>query len=141
VFDAEPVTFLSKPIQENKLYAAIDKATEMLKDQSKAVVNIAEFGGKINRIPVSEIVCLETGNRCCNVYLENKTMIESPAKLKDIMTLLPDYFIFTHQSYACNLNKVKSFSKEEGVLLTNDLLIPVSRRHYKSVKETISLHI
>jgi DNA-binding LytR/AlgR family response regulator len=57
------------------------------------------------------------------------------------MTGMPDYMIMIHQSFACNINKVKSFSKEEGITVSDGACIPVSRRHYKSVKESIALHI
>lgn len=140
VFDADPVYFLSKPIKDDKLYAAVDKAIEMVSTQEISVLTV-NAGGKVHRIMVNEIVYMEIGHRSCKFYLDDNSCVEANIKLSDVMAQLPDYFIFTHQSFACNVNKIKSFSKEDGIEMMSGQLVPVSRRHYKKVKEAISLHI
>lgn len=141
VFDADPVYFLSKPIQDDKLYAAINKSIELLDNQTVSKITVSAIGGKVYRIPVNEILYMETGYRSCKIILEDGNCVETGSKLSDMMTHMPDNFIFTHQSFACNLNKIKSFSKEDGIYLTTGHNVPVSRRHYKKVKELIALYI
>lgn len=141
VFDADPVYFLSKPIRQDKLYAAIDKAIEIVKNQTVSMVTVKAAGGKVHRIAINEIVYMETGHRSCKVFLDDGRCIEVPIKLSEMMAQLPECFIFTHQSFACNINKVKSFSKEDGIDMANGQNVPVSRRHYKKVKELISMNI
>lgn len=140
VFDADPVYFLSKPIKDQKLYAAVDKAIEMVNTQEVSVLTV-NAGGKVHRIMVSEIVYMEIGHRSCKFYMDDGSCVEANIKLSEVMAQLPDHFIFTHQSFACNLNKIKSFSKEDGIEMIMGQMVPVSRRHYKKVKEAISLHI
>lgn len=140
VFDADPVYFLSKPIKDEKLYAAVDKAIEMVSTQEIKVLTV-NAGGKVHRIMVSEIVYMEIGHRSCKFYMDDGSCVEANIKLSDVMAQLPDHFIFTHQSFACNVNKIKSFSKEDGIEMIMGQQVPVSRRHYKKVKEAISLQI
>lgn len=141
VFDADPVYFLSKPIKDDKLYAAINKTIELLHSQTASVITVTALGGKVYRIPVNDILYMETGYRSCKIFLEDGSCVETGNKLSDMMAHMPENFIFTHQSFACNLNKIKSFSKEEGIDLMTGHNVPVSRRHYKKVKEVISLYI
>ncbi len=141
VFDADPVYFLSKPIKDEKLYAAINKTIELVKNQTVSMVTVTAIGGKVFRIPVNDIVYMETGYRSCKIFLEDGSCVETGNKLSDVMSNMPEHFIFTHQSFACNLNKIKSFSKEDGINMTTGHNVPVSRRHYKQVKELISLYI
>ena len=141
VFDADPVYFLSKPIKDDKMYAAINKSIELLDNQTVSTITVSAIGGKVYRISVDEILYMETGYRSCKIFLEDGSCVETGSKLSDMMAHMPEYFIFTHQSFACNLNKIKSFSKEEGINLITGHNVPVSRRHYKKVKEVISLYI
>lgn len=141
VFDADPVYFLSKPINDQKLFASVEKAMEIVQNQEIKAITVAGTGGRIHRIKVEEIIYIETCNRNCKIYLDKGDCIEVMSKLSDLMNSLPDYIIMTHQSFACNVYKIKSFSKEDGIIVSDGSCIPVSRRHYKSVKEMIALHI
>ncbi len=141
VFDADPVYFLSKPIDPNKLYSSVERAMDIVENQEVKTITMSGTGGKIHRIKAEEIVYIETSIRNCIVYFDKGDPIEVTSKLSDIMAVLPDYIIMTHQSFACNILKVKSFSKEDGITVSDGSRIPVSRRHYKNVKEMIALHI
>lgn len=141
VFDADPVYFLSKPIDEEKLFASVEKAMEIVETQQVKTITVAGTGGKIHRIKVEEIIYIETCNRNCKIHLDKGDCIEVMSKLSALMAEMPDYMIIIHQSFACNMYKIKSFSKEDGITVSDGTCIPVSRRHYKAVKEKIALHI
>ena len=141
VFDADPVYFLSKPIDANKLYASVDRAMKMVKNQEVKAITVTGVGGKIFRIKVDEVICIETSGRNCKVYMDNDQIRDVSAKLSELIKMMPDYVIATHQSYACNLHKVKAFSKEDGIDLAGGMNIPVSRRHYKNVKEKLAMQL
>lgn len=141
VFDADPVYFLSKPIVPQKLFSSVEKAMEIVQHQQVKVMTVAGTGGRIHRINVEEIIYIETYNRNCMIYLEKGEPVEVTSKLSDLMAGMPEYIIFTHQSFACNIFKVRLFSKEDGIVVSDGSRIPVSRRNYKEVKEKIALHI
>lgn len=141
VYDADPVYFLSKPINEDRLFGAVDRAMQMLETQEVKAITVTAAGGKIYRIKLEEVLYVETCNRNCMVHFDDGSSVEVVAKLSELAKKMPDYMITTHQSFMCNMNKIKSFSKEEGIFLLNDVNVPVSRRHYKNVKQQIGLHI
>lgn len=141
VFDADPVYFLSKPVDEEKLFASVERAMEIVEHQKVKAITVAGTGGRIHRIKVEEIIYIETSNRNCIIHLDKGDSIEVMSKLSTLMSEMPDYMITIHQSFACNMYKIKSFSKGDGITVSDGTCIPVSRRHYKSVKEKIALHI
>ncbi|MCR5282325.1 MAG: LytTR family DNA-binding domain-containing protein [Lachnospiraceae bacterium] len=141
VFDADPVYFLSKPIDANKLYASVDRAMKIVAGQEIKAVTVTGVGGKIFRIKVDELIYVETSGRNCTVYLDNDVSREINCKLSELINMMPDYVVATHQSFGCNLHKVKAFSKEDGIDLAGGINIPVSRRHYKGVKEKLARHM
>lgn len=141
VFDADPVYFLSKPIDETKLFVSVEKAMEIVETQQVKTITVTGTGGRIYRIKVAEIVYIETSNRNCKIHLDKGDCIEVMSKLSTLMTEMPDYIITIHQSFACNVYKIKSFSKEDGITVSDGTCIPVSRRHFKFVKEKIAMHI
>ncbi|MBO4338083.1 MAG: response regulator, partial [Lachnospiraceae bacterium] len=63
VFDADPVYFLSKPIDATKLYASMDRAMKMVSNQEIKAVTVTGVGGKIFRLKVDELVYIETSGR------------------------------------------------------------------------------
>ncbi len=141
VFDADPVYFLSKPIDAAKLYASMDRAMKMVSNQEIKAVTVTGVGGKIFRLKVDELVYIETSGRNCRIYLDDGQQREVAAKLSELLRMMPDYVIATHQSFACNLHKVRSFSKEDGIKLTGGFDIPVSRRHFRAVKEKLAMQL
>ena len=141
VFEADPVYFLSKPIDEQKLFSSVEKAMDIVQHQEIKAITVAGSGGKIHRIKVEDILYLETSNRNCCIHTDKGDCIEAAAKLSDLVNQMPDYIINSHQSFACNIKKIKSFSREDGITMISGDVIPVSRRHYKGVKEAIALHI
>ena len=53
VFEADPVYFLSKPIDEQKLFSSVEKAMDIVQHQEIKAITVAGSGGKIHRIKVS----------------------------------------------------------------------------------------
>ena len=54
--------------------------------------------------------------------------------MDEILSEFPTYFIRIHQSYAVNPNWIKKFAPS-GILLINDVFLPVSRSRYTKAKE------
>lgn len=141
VFDADPVYFLSKPIQPDKLFASVDRAMEIVSSQEIKAVTVTGVGGKIFRIKVDEILYIETSGRNCIVHLDGGQSREINSKLTEMISMMPDYVVATHQSYGVNLHKVKAFSREDGLNLSDGTSIPVSRRHFRGVKEKLAMQV
>ncbi len=55
--------------------------------------------------------------------------------LKNVLELLPNYFIQTHRSYVINLHNVKSIQNKD-ILLDNNVIVPIARGNYEKVMKT-----
>lgn len=133
-FDVEPVHYIIKPINDEKLRMALNKATEQLQKQTKNCLQI-NIKDKFIRIPYSEIKYIESVGRKAVVYCmdKNTTM---PKKLDDLEKLLPDCFLRVHKSYIININLVEQI-KNYKITLFNGDVIPVAKSKYPQTKSRI----
>lgn len=133
-FDVEPVHYIIKPINDEKLRTALIKAAEQLKKQTKNCLQI-NTKDKFIRIPYSEIKYIESIGRKAIVYDLNKNTAV-PKKLDDLEKLLPDCFLRVHKSYLININMVEQI-KNYKITLFNGDIIPVSKSKYPNTKSKI----
>ena len=56
VFEADPVYFLSKPIDEQKLFSSVEKAMDIVQHQEIKAITVAGSGGKIHRMNVEDFM-------------------------------------------------------------------------------------
>lgn len=133
-FDVEPVHYIIKPINDEKLRIALNKAAEQLQKQTKNCLQI-NTKDKFIRIPYSEIKYIESVGRKAIVCDLNKNTAV-PKKLDDLEKLLPDCFLRVHKSYLININMVEQI-KNYKITLFNGDVIPVAKSKYPQTKSRI----
>lgn len=133
-FDVEPIHYIIKPINDEKLRTALNKAAEQLQKQTKNCLQI-NTKDKFIRIPYSEIKYIESVGRKAVIYDSNKNTAV-PKKLDDLEKLLPDCFLRVHKSYLININMVEQI-KNYKITLFNGDVIPVSKSKYPQTKSRI----
>lgn len=133
-FDVEPTHYIIKPINDEKLRLALNKAAEQLQKQTKNCLQI-NTKEKFIRIPYSEIKYIESVGRKAVVYDLNKNTAV-PKKLDDLEKLLPDCFLRVHKSYLININMVEQI-KNYKITLFNGDVVPVSKSKYPQTKSRI----
>ncbi|WIV11949.1 LytTR family DNA-binding domain-containing protein [Proteiniborus sp. MB09-C3] len=74
-YDVEALHYLIKPVDENKLYRVLDKATERLKKQEKALPLLID--GEMIRIPLYEIEYISVDQNYTTIHAENNYTINS----------------------------------------------------------------
>ena len=131
IFKAEPVYYLQKPVSEEKLKIAIDKA---LKEIEKNRNNRFVFtvGGDIVSIPVSEILYFESDKRRMKA-ITVKEEHSFYSRVGDVEAMLDDRFVRCHQSFIINLEHVSSM-RSNSLLMDNGCTIPVSQSRQKVVR-------
>lgn len=134
VFETRPVYLLLKPLQEEKLYAALEKAIAELISIGQQVLELA-MRERILRLPYQEIQYVESDGRYLYIH-QNYRTDRVTMKLSELMKLLPESFLCCHQSYVVNMDKILKFSGKE-IELQNGVVMPVSRSRYQKVKDTI----
>lgn len=131
VGEADPTYFLTKPLEEKKLFRALCKAKEKLQRSRIAL----SFRGEKRIFLQNKIEYVERNKRNSNVFYEGESVITSE-KLELIYEKLDKiFFVQCHKSFLVNWHYVKTF-ESSNLILENDILIPISRQFYQEVKES-----
>lgn len=137
-FSVRAVDYLLKPIGENSVHQALDRAVDALGNRidTYAVIRTA---GADQQVKISEIICVEVmGHSLCYYLTDNNKMVSKVLRIsfeeatKDLMNDMR--FIRPHRSFLINSAFVKNFSKTE-LLMENGMRIPISRLRFPDVKK------
>lgn len=132
VFDVEPVYFLNKPIDENRLIRAFEKTLQIIEEDKKMCVSLI-LRGEIINIRVSQIKFIESKKRIIVIY-EHNMQREATMKLDEIAGKLPRNFLRCHQSYIINMDRIKCFSLNGAEIYSGEV-VPISRPKYIEAKK------
>lgn len=134
VFAVNPVYYILKPVDENKLAEALQKATNQLLDSDKRCFNVTSKN-KIVRIRFDDIKYVESYSRKIIVH-ETRRNTELLMKLDDFEKELPPYFLRIHKSYSVNMNMIRSINNNRIELFSGEV-IPVAKAKYPEIKKDI----
>lgn len=129
-YDVRAVNYLMKPVEEKKLFAALEASWEKRDEKGKKVL----FETSDGTCAVYEdcIEYIEAFSHSTALRADGETL-EIPKGINTVMSKLsPDKFIKCHRSYGVNLECVKQIVKYE-ILLDSGEKVPVSRRMYGDV--------
>lgn len=129
IFDARPSYFLLKPIDPERLHAAVSAA---LQEQPQSFLTLRQKG-QILRIPKSTIEYVESSGRTLTFHGLDQTYTAS-GRLGEITALLGEEFLRCHKSYTANLKLVHQIDKMELVFFSGRR-IPIARPRQNEVKE------
>lgn len=132
IFEADPVYLLAKPVKQERLFEAVDRAIGQIEEREAASVTLISKSF-IARVRAEEIWYVESERRVLTVHTCEED-IRVNMKLGDLEERLPEYFVRVHQSYLVNMKQIRVFSAK-GVELSDGKLIPVSRPRYAKAKE------
>lgn len=133
IFDARPSAFLTKPIEEQRLFQTLNKIIDEIEAEKRTALSIQNGGEVINIYP-QEIIYIESNKHELILHLTQETK-RIWAKLDEIMEKLPICFIRIHQSFAVNASFIRKFGSSK-VELINEMEVPISRSRYKKAKES-----
>ena len=136
IFETEPIYLLKKPITKDKLLKVFNKIFDKQNDKYL----LLKTGKEICKIPIKDIVYIESFGRIVEIHLINNVKKPFYNKISNIIDLLPNNFIRTHKSYIVNLNKVKNYNKKE-ITMDNNTIIPISRLKYSEINNKITNYI
>lgn len=111
--DLNVVRFLKKPVAQNKVYAALEKA---LLEINENLLVFTTTDNSIIRIKSRDIVYVESNLRTVTLYTANDTYYLKDA-LKKVKSSLSSFeFAVPHNSFIVNMNYITKFSREEVFL-------------------------
>ena len=150
-FRFNAVDYLVKPVDAHDLAEAVSKAIKRAKPtptqlslmqkqmRGEPATRIAIPGqhGGITFIDLNEIVFSEASNNYSRLVLTDGRIFIISKTLKDVQEVLEEeHFLRVHRQYIINLNHVKQFNRNDGILtMTNGEHIPVARNQKERLIE------
>jgi two-component system LytT family response regulator len=149
-FRFNALDYLVKPVDTKDLIEAVTKAEHRVKPTSaqlsmlqkqlrgEPVTKIAIPGQHgVTFIDLNEIVYAEASNNYSKLILTDGRHFLISKTLKDVQEVLEEeHFLRIHRQYIVNLNHVKQFNRNEGMLtMTNGEHIPVARNQKEHLIE------
>lgn len=125
----QPYRFLSKPIDNEKLYEALDSFVERYNSDAYVLVCDDE-NDKMKRLAEWDILYAEADNIYCkiitidNCYLYKNTLSDFEKQLKS------DFFYRSHRSYLINMNYVDNYSNSDIVFENGERALLTKTKHF-----------
>lgn len=133
-YEVRAVYYILKPINEEKLSAAIKIAIEELDKENKHIVIINKKGSY--RILYKDILYAESKARVVNIYLKSQEVITFYSKLEDFLQKLQDErFLKSHKSFIVNMDYILKI-EDKHIFMVNKINIPISSANVSKIKET-----
>lgn len=131
LFDTQPLNFLVKPIQQEKLHQCLRMSLSQF-NAKKVCLELTE--DKIrHRIPCCTIRYLESRNKQVAVHALRRNYV-CYEKLTDILDRLPQEFLHIHKSFIVNHNFITNY-RMESVTLDDGTTLSISRNSRKRVQQ------
>lgn len=134
-FGVDAAQYLVKPITEGMLFAALDKIFgEMAKEQRKYL--ILRIDGKMQRVPLNEIVYCEAQRKTQCMSLADGTEYSLRMTMAELFEMLSPYgeFVRVGIAYILNLGHIDNLNSHE-ICLSTGKKVYMPRGAYKSLKE------
>ncbi|WP_417197859.1 LytR/AlgR family response regulator transcription factor [Bizionia sp.] len=148
-FKKSAIDYVLKPIDNNDLVIAINKALDVIKLKNESANNlklvnlIEENISKNNKviiptqkgisfIPQEEVLHLEGYDGYTKIHIINGVTITSSYNLGKFEKLLSAKFFKCHKSHIINLGKVRHFENEGYLVLDNEYRVPISKTNKKA---------
>tara|TARA_R110002033_G_scaffold42958_2_gene84337 strand:+ start:12525 stop:13271 length:747 start_codon:yes stop_codon:yes gene_type:complete len=147
-FKKNAIDYILKPIDNNELQIAIDKALEVIESQNSVDQNsrllklisatvsdnnklIVPTAKGLSFIPQDEVLHIEGYEGYTKIHLEDNTTLTSSYNLGKFAKKMSSIFFKCHKSHIVNINKVRYFENEGYLVLDNEKRIPIARAQKK----------
>lgn len=133
LFDSDPLNFLIKPVNEEKLAKVLDKAIKLQNIGKK--IFTCNIGGKEIRIELYKILYFRSEKRKVRIVCSNGEEYFYYGKISTVQEELADSSFFSpHKSYSVNYYGVEQWRKNE-ITMKNGDCIPISRNKETQIRE------
>ena len=131
-FELEAVDYLLKPFSYERFVKATMKAKSLLDTAKSDDVIIIKEDKKSYRVPLDQLLHIESIGDYVKVYTINKTYLASDT-LKSLETQLPHPFMRVHKSFIVNMDQVAYM--EGNRLKIQNSMVPIGYAYRESVSK------
>lgn len=135
-YEVAALHYLLKPVEEEKLYAVLDRAAAELRRRERTV--LLPYEGGTLRLPVGQIVCVEAFLHAVELRTSERRY-ELRRSISEMEGVLGEGFVRCHRSYLVNLDYIRQIGRSELLLDTGERL-PLSRGNYDRVNRAFIRH-
>lgn len=132
IFQTDPIYFLTKPINENKLADAIEKAVNTIENDRSDLIVIKTNGSEV-LIYRKDIIYVESQGRKLVFYMSNGSEIGVYEKMDVMQDQLGSTFVRSHKSFLINMKYITERNNQE-FCLSNGQVLPISKPNLKEAK-------
>lgn len=139
-FDLDAVDYLHKPFAYSRFQTAFSKALrrigrEQVKTDTQHVVVKQDYTNI--SIPLNDILYIEAVEGYSKIFRLSGDCVISRILLKNILGMLPpESFLRIHRSFVVSKSKIKSFNRQE-VVLVDGTVLPVGRQYAPEVIDSM----
>lgn len=143
-YEVHAVRYLLKPVDENKLFEALDYALSYTQSKTEPMYLFKTRDGLIQR-PYSRIEYIENVNRKLEVHLSDGEILQSLFIRQSFEEEIHEIaerksFLQVHKSFLVNLDYVKQLTPD-SVIMDSGIRLPVSKAKSANVKREYLLFI
>ena len=124
--------FLTKPVESKYLSELLLKIRGNIHVSAEYKL-VIQNKGVTETIPYSEIFYFENKAHKTVIYLRNRNIVFNEP-LEKLRKELPQFFLNCHKSFCINMDYIRRIDKS-GILLENEIKVPVSKTHYAETRE------
>lgn len=133
LFKVQPMDFIVKPIEEEKIEETLALALKIVGRNTKRFE--FQLGKEYYYVPYGDILCFVSDGRKVRL-LTTSGEKEFYGKLKNIIKELPEDFLVIHKSYVVNKQRIARYTYET-VELDNGRVLTISQAQRKQVREKL----
>lgn len=127
------VYYMLKPVQQDKLFALLDKLTAL---PHRETVLLLQDADQLHKVEPSSIVYLEAMGKRQRCHMASGEVYDSNGQFKDMseqLLQLP-YFIKAHRSVVVNMYYISDI-KGTDIYLKNGVILPIARSVIKELRQ------
>lgn len=134
-FNVDASNFLVKPVSDEKLFAAMDKAVKRVQKDDKSSFLLVKKGGDILKIRLCDILFCEAVNHKLTIHT-NSGIVDYYENIADLEDKFDENFFRCHRSYIINLKRVAAYEKDTVIFDNGDNAL-VSRRKANELSQKL----
>ena len=137
-FDVNPINYILKPIQQEKLFSTLDLALSNVEAEDKRSVSVKVKGG-FSTLRIEDIMYIDYRNHVVTYHMANKDEVSTTTLRIGFSEYMEEThkeqeFVRCHESIAVNLAAIDKLTKTD-ITLRNKENIPVSKSRYSEVAD------
>lgn len=135
-FDVNPINYILKPVDKDKLFTTLDLALSRVQTEDRKSITVKVKGG-LCTLRFDDIMYIDYRNHVVTYHMANGEAFSTPTLRIGFSEYMDENhsgqdFVRCHESISVNLGAIDKLTKTD-ITLRNDETVPVSKSRYPEV--------